>query len=321
MSAAPLSDRSASPGASDDWPLVSAIVATRGRPELVQETVEAVVAQTYPGDIECLVVHDQEEPVERLTALGAANRHVSVTTNTHSAGLAGARNTGIDLTSGAFVATCDDDDTWHPHKTELQVRMLTERPELLMVGGGIRLRFPGRLAEWPARAAQFDRSMLLRSRVKELHSSTLMMRRDTFAKAGRYDEDLPFGYAEDYDWVLRVSRVGRIGAVIEPVADIRKDVPSWYKGRADRTAIGLAYLLDKHPEINESRRGHARMLAQIGFARSAAGDARGGMTLALRALARWPLSAHAYLTLMQAATRIDPSVVARGLRHLGRGTA
>ncbi len=40
------------------------------------------------------------------------------------------------------------------------------------------------------------------------------MRRDVFAKAGLYDEEIPHGYAEDYDWILRVARVGRLGAVL-----------------------------------------------------------------------------------------------------------
>ena len=34
------------------------------------------------------------------------------------------------------------------------------------------------------------------------------MRRSAFDVAGLYDEELPFGYAEDYDWLLRATRVG-----------------------------------------------------------------------------------------------------------------
>ena len=81
-----------------------------------------------------------------------------------------------------------------------------------MVGTGIRLMLPdGRIIPWPARAERISQRLLLRNRVKELHSSTLVMRRDVFAKAGLYDEDIPNGYAEDYDWILRVARVGRMG--------------------------------------------------------------------------------------------------------------
>src|SRR5262249_27093531 len=61
-----------------EWPLVSVIVPTRGRPQLVRETIAAVVAQTYPGDIECIVVHDQEAPDEDLASLGTARRSIRV---------------------------------------------------------------------------------------------------------------------------------------------------------------------------------------------------------------------------------------------------
>jgi len=309
-------------GPHPEWPLVSVILATRGRPELVRDSIRAVVDQTYMGVIECIVVHDQEDVDQTLTSLGTKRHRVKVLLNTHSPGLAGARNTAVELAAGAFIATCDDDDVWHPTKLEKQIAMLSSSPDLLVVGSGIRLLFPaGRIAAWPARAERITRQMLLKSRVKEMHSSTLVMRRDVFAKVGLYDELLPFGYAEDYDWVLRASRVGRLGAVREPLADIRKDVPSWYRGRAEMTATALPYFLKKHPEIASSRRGHARILGQIAFATSVCGGRGAATRLAGRALLRWPLSAHAYLALAHVATGVDPSRVQTVARRFGRGLA
>ncbi|HZI72415.1 MAG TPA: glycosyltransferase family A protein, partial [Gemmatimonadales bacterium] len=98
---------------SDDrgqWPLVSVIVPTRGRPELVRQALSSVIGQTYPGAIECIVVHDQEPPQPELAGLGTANRSVRVVSNSRSPGLAGSRNTGVALARGEFIASCDDDD-------------------------------------------------------------------------------------------------------------------------------------------------------------------------------------------------------------------
>ena len=305
----------------DGWPLVSVIMPTRNRPELVRESIAAVVAQTYPGPIECLVVHDQEPPDEELATLGTAEHRVTVTANTHSPGLAGALNTGLDLAHGSIVATCDDDDVWYPDKLACQVERLQREPELLVVGSGIRLRLPGKVVEWPGRAEHISYQLLLRNRVKELHSSTLVMRREAFAKVGPYDEGLPRGYAEDYDWVLRAARAGQIGVVTRPLADIRKDGKSYYQGRAENTARGLEYLLAKHPDLASSPRGHARILGQIAFARSAMGERGPAIHYAAKAVVRWPISPFPYMAFVQAVTRIDPRHLLRAARLFRRGMA
>ena len=198
---------------------------------------------------------------------------------------------------GSIVATCDDDDVWHPDKLASQVERLQREPELLVVGSGIRLLLPGKVVEWPGRAEHISYQLLLRNRVKELHSSTLVMRREAFAKVGPYDEKLPRGYAEDYDWVLRAARAGQVGIVTRPLADIRKDGRSWYAGGAENAALALEYMLAKHPDISASPRGHARMLGQIAFARSSLGERGPAIryaTKAARAVAAIALSLYRF---------------------------
>lgn len=306
----------------DAWPLVSAVVATRGRPELVREAVGSAVQQDYAGDLEVVVVHDQERPDETLRELARPGRTVILTENAHSPGLAGARNTGIGLAKGQFIATLDDDDRWRPEKVRRQVQRFNSDPDPLMLGTGLRLLLPGgRTSDWRGRAPRIRYETLLRNRVKELHSSTLMMRRDAFAKAGRYDEQLPRGYAEDYDWVLRVGRVGPIGLVPEPLAEIRKDNQSYYRGRAAETAPALLHFLAKHPEIAADRRGHARVLGQVAFALSSSGERRRGVPYAVRSWARWPLSVHAYVAFAHIVSGADPATFVALARRFGRGMA
>lgn len=308
--------------AARSWPLVSVIIPTRGRPGPVRAAITAVTAQTYPGPIECLVVHDQEPPDDSLTALATADRQVRVLANRRTPGLPGARNSGLAEAAGQLIASCDDDDVWHPAKLAAQVELLTRQPSLLVVGSGIRLVLPaGQAIDWPARADRISHPMLLRNRVKELHSSTLVAWRDAYAKAGWYDEQTPHGYAEDYDWILRVARVGRIGAVRAPLADIAKDRGSWWPGNAAVTAAGLEYLLARHPELRKSARGHARVLGQIAFSRSLLGQRGRALRCAALALARWPASPHGYLALAHVVTGVDRKHVLRAARLAGRGLA
>ena len=301
-------------------PLVSVVIPTRGRPELLAETLASITGQDYRGRLEIIVVHDREEIDSSLAALSRPDREIVSIVNTRTGGLCGARNSGLLASSGAFVASCDDDDLWYPAKVRLQVERMSVDRSLLAVGTGIRLLMGERGdVVWPAREAVVSHERLLQNRIKELHSSTLMMRRSAFDEVGLYDEDLPYSYGEDYDWLLRASRVGSVGAVQEILADIRKDVPSWFRGRASNTAIALEYLLDKHPDFQDRRRGHARILGQIAYARAVAGERGRGARMASRALCRYPAAPHAWLALAVAGPGIAPQRMLSAARRVGRG--
>lgn len=302
-------------------PLVSVVIPTRGRPELLRETIGTIVAQDYAGPVEILVAHDREEPDPTLADLGREQRTVRSVSNEGTPGLAGARNFGVRSTAGEIVASCDDDDLWHPSKLRKQVARFDQDPTLLALGTGIRLLMGDRNVDWPGQAEIVSHQRLLGNRVKELHSSTLAMRRIAFAKAGEYDEKLPHGYGEDYDWLLRVSRVGRVGVVTEVLADIRKDVPSWFRGRTANTAEALEYMLAKHQDWDQHPRGKSRILGQIAFARANAGERRAALRYAGRALATHPVSPHAWLGLYGAATGADPQRLLLMARRFGRGLA
>ncbi len=299
-------------------PLVSVVIPTRGRPELLRETLASIVAQDYAGPMEILVVHDQEDADRTLSELGTPDRVVRSMSNDGKPGLAGARNTGVRNTSGPIVASCDDDDLWHPAKIRRQVERLESDPRLLAVGTGIRLLMGDRDVDWPGQRETVTHERLLHNRVKELHSSTLAIRRIAFAKAGEYDEELPHGYGEDYDWLLRASRVGGVGVITEVLADIRKDVPSWFRGRALNTADALEYLLAKHQDFARHPRGHARVLGQIAYARGTAGDRRAALRYAGRSLRAYPLAPHGWLGLAST-TGVDPQRMLKVARSFGRG--
>ena len=128
-------------------PAVTVVIPTRDRPALLRTAVDAVLAQDYPGEVRCVVVHDGTEPdrsLERDT--------VTVTRNVRSPGLAGARNSGIALAETELVAFCDDDDRWLPGKLSRQVEVFRSDPD-----GAVRqLRHPGPLRRARRRAHPAD---------------------------------------------------------------------------------------------------------------------------------------------------------------------
>jgi GT2 family glycosyltransferase len=304
-----------------EWPLVSVILATRGRPELVREALVSVVEQDYAGDLEIVVVHDQEDTQAGLKDLARPGRSISLVTNDeHAPGLTGARNTGLDHVTADFVATCDDDDFWDTEKLRMQMARMLREPETTVLGTGIRLLMgEDTVFDWPGDSSVISREQLLRHRRKELHSSTLLVRREVYDKVGGYDEKLPMSYGEDYEFLLRAIETGQIGVVNQPLASIRKYNASWFRERAEVVAEALQYLLDKYPELAESRRGSARLLGQIAFARSTMGERRVALQTAGRAFRRSPIAPHAGLAVVHATTGIDPRLLLGSVRKLGRG--
>lgn len=307
---------------SEESPLVSVVLPTRGRAALVRRALESVVGQDYAGPLDVIVVHDQEPTDQSLTALGGPGSHVRVIANDHTPGLAGARNAGRSHARGTLIASCDDDDAWHAGKLRRQVQWLQAHPGVDVVGAGIRLLMPdGRTVDWPGRSGVVRREDLLRGRFKELHSSTLLCRRTVFDRVGGYDEGLPFGYGEDYDWLLRAAQDRPLGVVPEPLADISKVGQSWFRERQATVAEGLEYLYAKHPAFRSSRRGDARILGQIAFAHAAAGDRRTARQWVGRSLRRWPADPHTLLTLMNLSIGLHPELVLRAARARGRGVS
>jgi glycosyltransferase involved in cell wall biosynthesis len=125
-----------------DLPLVSVVIPTRDRPELVRRAVASVLAQTYAGDIECIVVADQAEAPRELPEPARPGRAVAVIDNGRTPGLAGARNTGILASRAPLLAFLDDDDEWLPEKLERQAAVLAREPEAGLVGCAIEIELP-----------------------------------------------------------------------------------------------------------------------------------------------------------------------------------
>ena len=106
-----------SPGQSSDQ-VVSVVVPTRNRADLLRRCLESLAAQTHHA-VEVLVVDDgSDEPTRARYAtlcptLGARLRWV-LPAHPHApaTGPAAARNRALRIATGAFVAFCDDDDHW-----------------------------------------------------------------------------------------------------------------------------------------------------------------------------------------------------------------
>ncbi|WP_237212348.1 glycosyltransferase family 2 protein [Rothia nasimurium] len=299
---------------------VSVIIATNGkRPELLRTAVTSIFDQTYPGDVEVLVVFDHVE-IDPLTDLEVpAGRSLRTIPNQRPQGLAGGRNTGIEAASGDILGFCDDDDYWLPTKLEDQLTLWAAHPDAIAISSGIRVRSGGkdidRLAPETATFTDF-----LRSRITEIHPSAMLYRKsDLTGRVGLVDEDLPAAYGEDYDLLLRATKFGDVRSVPKPLVLILWDRPSFFAGKWENMAAGLTYLLRKFPEFETDPKGLARISGQIAFIHAALGNKKLALAYVRSTLRRDPAQLRAWAALPVALGIVSPSALLAAVNKTGRG--
>lgn len=301
------------------------VVPTRNRPALLRRALESILAQRYPGTIECLAVFDRCEP-ELPPLAERPGWSLRACVNNRTPGLAGTRNTGVLAASGELVAFCDDDDEWLGDKLLLQVEALERVPTAPAATCGIELETRRRRI---VRVLDRDRvtfSDLLRSRVMEAHASTfLVRRRDVLDRIGLMDEKLPGSYLEDYDWLLRATRVGDLVVVRDALVRV-----SWQSPGTSETVqmsaeasvlrpAAMRYLIEKHPELESDRRGRSRIYGQIALAYAAAGERRQALSWARSTLRVSLRQSRGYLALLSGVGLVHPNTWRRLANVFGKG--
>jgi glycosyltransferase involved in cell wall biosynthesis len=298
-------------------PTLSVVVPTRDRPELLLRAVRSIYRQSAPVAVECIVVYDQSAPQPIGPLPETPNRSLRCIVNERRPGAAGARNTGILAAMGELIAFCDDDDEWLPHKLERQMPLLESHPSRI-VACGLFLESGGKLKERLPAKTTHHRD-LLRSRCMELNPDTLMAHRHTFDRVGLFDEEVPGGSAEDYDWFLRATQEHPIQSVVEPLVRVHWDRQSWFAFRWDALADALEYLLAKHPDFASDPAGIGRIRGQVAMARAGAGDRMAARAWARRSLRTAPFQPRAWLALLASHGLVSVDRATRMAAALGRG--
>jgi glycosyltransferase involved in cell wall biosynthesis len=303
----------------DGLPLVTVVIATHHRPELLRVALDAVAAQDYAGPIETVVVFDQSEPDASL-ARDDRQREVRVVSNTErTPGLAGARNTGILAARGDLVAFCDDDDSWRPEKIRLQVAALAAEPDALTAVSGITVMYDDRSVDRVPQPGDVTLAQLARRRVMEAHPSSVVVRRSALLGAiGLVDEEIPGSYGEDYDWILRAAQAGPIAVVPRSLVAVRWG-QSLFSQRWTTILAWIEYALAKHPVLSADPRGLARLLGQRAFALAALGRRREALRVVGQVLRRNPREPRGWLAAAVALRLVTAKRAMHAAHRRGRG--
>jgi glycosyltransferase involved in cell wall biosynthesis len=201
---------------------VSAIVPVFNGERYLEEALRSAVDQSLPP-FEVIVVDDgsTDSSVDIAESFGGPVRCIRQA----NAGVAGARNRGLQAATGEFIAFLDQDDLWPQRKLENQVATLRANPDVGVVSGRIRVfggPIPGRA--WTGRG---DRASEI---ADSLNLGCSLIRRSVFDQIGLLREDV--GTADDMEWLTRVRDLG--------VRKLRQDIVTLlYRWHGENTSADI----------------------------------------------------------------------------------
>jgi glycosyltransferase involved in cell wall biosynthesis len=297
---------------------VSAVIPTRNRPELLRRAIGAMLGQEGDHLSEIIVVFDQSDPDDSLTAL-SADVPIRVVANTHSPGLAGARNTGIETAGSDWIAFCDDDDVWLEDKLDRQCRAVAANPDACFAVGSVIIAYGEKRVHRKTELEFIGLGDLLRDRIMEAHPSTYLVRREAIERWGPVDEELPGGYAEDYDWLLRAARVAPILVAADAATEIEWHPKSYFGNRWETIDSALEFFVNKTPEFAAEPRGLARVVGQRAFAQAAMGETKRSLATAWQTFRLDWRQPRAYIVPIVASRIISADRLVKWANATGRG--
>lgn len=198
-------------------PTVTAVIATRNRAASLAQALRSVADQR-DIPLETIVVDDgsDDETPQMLRAWAASGADRRVVRVDRSVGGAQARNRGVAVARGEFVAFLDDDDVWRPEKTARQVARLRAVPTAVAASCAFVVHAPGRRDRvvHPPTAPDMQ-TVLAVNRMGG--ASVCLARRQTLLDVGVFDPGLPS--AQDWDLWIRLRGAGSIEVCPEPLVD------------------------------------------------------------------------------------------------------
>lgn len=231
--------------------LVSVILPTYNRANLVTDAVQSVIRQTYPN-FDLIIIDDgSTDNTREILAPFLADSRVRYIQK-ENGGAASARNLGLELAKGSFIAFIDSDDIWADDKLEVQMEIFDRLPNISLVFSDFsstnrtgefefshiktyfgvfndyHLKYEdvffnvmntGTTSNKTAYKVYYGnvyQTMLFGNMIL---TSTWVSRRQVFESAGNFD--LQYSTLEDYDLLLKITKLFAVAFIDHPLVTYR----------------------------------------------------------------------------------------------------
>ena len=202
---------------------VSVVIPCYRCAQTIERAVASVAAQTALP-LELILVEDGSADETRSALKELFNRHalgwIKLVLIDRNVGAASARNAGWDIAAGRYIAFLDADDSWHPHKLQLQYAFMLSEPGVAVCGHGHR------------QIANIVQSPMLGQPIfRKLPAFYVLLKNPFITPSFMVRSDLPIRFLtgrrhmEDHLFLMRVATAGlRIAKTRTPLAFIYKNI-------------------------------------------------------------------------------------------------
>lgn len=284
--------------------LVSVVIPTRDRPELLARAISTVVSQTYRS-LEILIVDDASERDVKSVVDDCQDDRIKLLRHEVRRGGSAARNTGIHHSSGHYVAFLDDDDEWFPEKIELQLKDLRNKGSEYKIsycqrefcddtiGSVIGVSKTGR-------DGNHLRELLSGDAVPS--TSCVLLERACLEQVGGFRVDVPS--LDDRELWIRLSRFCDFASLNRVL--VRKHIHGEGRITGDKRALlaSMKIVHEVHRDLfMRDRKSYSRFLLDLGRTSAMAGEHRYATLAFLKSIAAYPLRPDPYVSLLLQVTK------------------
>lgn len=203
----PLLDRlTASEVKSLEGPKVSVIMPTFSPGPGIRTAIRGLLEQSWEN-LEIIVVNDAspDKYASTYEEIARLDPRIRVLHQTENAGAYVARNTGLEVATGEYITTHDDDDWSHPDKIALQVQAMLDDPAVVATTSAHLRTTPDLLF----------RRVNMQAKFLQMNYSSLMFRRSIIDEIGHWDTVNRGGDSEFYTRLIEYAGQDRVVGILD----------------------------------------------------------------------------------------------------------
>jgi glycosyltransferase involved in cell wall biosynthesis len=211
-------------------PLVSVVISAYNSAPYLGTSIGSVLGQTWQN-LECIVVDDGSTDSTKETVLRISDLRLHYHYKSNQGTVAAARNFGVSIANGQFIAFLDADDAWIPRKLEVQMKLFQIRPELGFVYCAYAItdfNLNPLTVVIPERRSDLFIGTILSERNGIAAGSTTVYRRSVFDRCVGFRTEL--SVSEDTEFASRAADIFQADGVDECLVLYRSHPSQGHKG-------------------------------------------------------------------------------------------